>query len=153
MIQGLFSNFYVEIQSHEPTVKCVDRSPEPAPSECQGTLEYLPNTASHLFSAKTKYHRSPCFPRCSLAVSCTNPWPATLLLTRLQLQRREGRSDCMIIADTTDYNEYTWMRIWHAAVAIDAMCVRHGRMGIAYRLGEYESNLVRSYSVAYRLSR
>lgn len=35
-------DFRMVLDSYEPNVMCVDRSPDPAPSNCQGALEFMP---------------------------------------------------------------------------------------------------------------
>lgn len=39
---GRDQTYFVSLERYEPTVKCYDRSPEPAPTECQGAIDVMP---------------------------------------------------------------------------------------------------------------
>ncbi|KAL8917327.1 MAG: hypothetical protein Q9208_007997 [Pyrenodesmia sp. 3 TL-2023] len=110
---GPFGVFYVLLEQFDPSeIRCADRRPDPAPSDCRAALETIPFDPNiRRFREGQPQH------------------PMDVQLPELFVGEPRVESTCMIILDTTGDDEGTWARIRATAVAIDAMCVRRGLMG------------------------
>lgn len=117
--KGRAGKFYVLLEQFNPSgISCVDRSPDPAPSDCRGAIETISwVTGTRRFREGPPQH------------------PTDVQLPVLFVGVPRVQSTCMIILDTTGDDEGTWYLIWSTAVAIDAMCVRRGLMGWRSHLG------------------
>ena len=121
-IEGRYHDFMINFAAYNPSgIKCVDRSPEPAPSGCEGALEMMRSDWSPV--RYTDGHGEQ-----------LKPWDVELPETFLGPQLG-AKSTCMILLDLTGEELYTPARIWQAAVAINAVCARRGQMGLILGLG------------------
>ncbi|KAL8901734.1 MAG: hypothetical protein Q9207_005060 [Kuettlingeria erythrocarpa] len=117
--RGREGSFYVRFEQFNPSeIRCADRRPDPAPSDCRAALDAMPFDASTTpFSESRPQH------------------PRGVQLPELFVGEPRVESTCMIILDTTGDDQGRWALIWNTAVAIDAMCVRRGLMGWGSSLG------------------
>ncbi|KAL8835881.1 MAG: hypothetical protein Q9176_006654 [Flavoplaca citrina] len=120
--------FVVSLKRYNPKdIKCVDRSPEPAPQYCRAAIEAIPHKRADwqgFTDGRPSYER-----QIELPEMFVNP-------------ARSPRLTCMIVLDTTGADNEFWGAIYDAAVAIDAMCVRRGLQGWNNHLGVLFFNLV-----------
>ena len=78
-----------------------------------------------------------------MIIDCEWPIAAPARVTHVNKSNNQAKLNCMIIIDNMqDQVAHTSDdKIWHAAVAIDAMCVRRGLSGMAVRVGWEPSKL------------
>ncbi|KAL8749304.1 MAG: hypothetical protein Q9184_006863 [Pyrenodesmia sp. 2 TL-2023] len=121
--KGRVRNFYVMLVQSDPSgIRCADRRPDPAPSDCRAALESMPfDILPRRFRESQPQH------------------PPDVQLPELFVGEPRVKSTCMIIVDTTGDDESFWRSIWVTAVIIDAMCVRRGLVGWS-TLGEKFKN-------------
>ncbi|KAL8888435.1 MAG: hypothetical protein Q9192_006177 [Flavoplaca navasiana] len=114
-------HFVVSLKRYNPKdIKCVDRSPEPAPQYCRAAIDAIPHKRADwqgFTDGRQSYER-----QIELPEMFVNP-------------ARSPRLTCMIVLDTTGADNEFWGAIYDAAVAIDAMCVRRGLQGWNNHLG------------------
>ncbi|KAL8783262.1 MAG: hypothetical protein Q9195_009440 [Heterodermia aff. obscurata] len=119
-LSGQAGGLNVIIRGYRPNIRCLGRFPTPFPGTCSTLLDYIPISNHYVpFVEEPVQTAHVLVPRTGLVIKDKNVDLCTETINLL-----EGNGDTS-----------SWLDIWRSAVAVEKLCVRHGRTGVAFGQG------------------